>query len=614
MKKNNLLHLTHRALLLTGLLLATTPVWSNERATFSVESIRKHIQHLASTDLRGRGSGDIGNNRAAQYIAKEFEKQGLKPLGTDKQGDPKAPIDGSGYFQPFHFIAGRTLGKGNSLTFERDGKISKLQINRDFQPSPVSGPGKAEGELLFAGFGITAPSASHEDYKGVDVKGKIVLILAGTPKNEPHGPLAEFGDIRRKALAVRELGASALLVVLPKESDPQDIARFGNATSAHAGIPIIRITQSAASNLLGASEWKEATEKADRNEVASHVLPLKVALKVDVKRSEKVSANIVGLIEGSDPVLKNEYVVVGAHMDHLGLGGAGSLAQSQKPTFHYGADDNASGTAGVLSLATHFGGSGAGHIQLRRSLILICFSGEELGLLGSAYYVAHPILPLEKTFAMLNMDMVGRMKNQELIIGGTGSAKEWSSILDPANQGTGININKSDSSFGASDHFSFYTKQIPVLFFFSGLHPDYHTPTDTWDKINFEGEEKIVRLVAECTSRIANYMGTFTYQALKATTQDSTARGFRVYVGSIPNYAANVEGVLLDGVRADSPAAKGGLKAGDILIKFGNKTIKSVEDYTVALQEHKPGDAVQVVVKRGNETVTLTLNLVARRQ
>lgn len=614
MRTLSLRQFTQRTLLLTTLLLISAPSWANEKVPFSAESIRKHIQYLASTDLKGRGSGESGNNRAAQYIAKEFAKQGLKPLGTESQGDPKASLDGSGYFQPFHFNAGRALGRENYLRFEREGKSIKLRINRDFQPSTVSGPGKAEAEVLFAGYGISAPAANHDDFKGVDVKGKVILLLAGTPKNDPHSPLAEFGDIRRKALNLREMGASALIVVLPKESDAQDISHFENATSAHTGIPIIRITQEVASNLLGETALKEAVDKADRNEIASHPLPLKASLKVDVKRVEKVTANIIGMIEGTDPVLKNEYVIVGAHMDHLGLGGFGSLSQSRKPAIHYGADDNASGTAGVLSLATLFGGSGAGHPQLRRSLVLICFSGEEMGLLGSAYYVAHPILPLEKTYAMLNMDMIGRMKNQELIVGGTGSAKEWSSILDPANQGRGININKSDSSFGASDHFSFYTKKIPVLFFFSGLHPDYHTPTDTWDKINFEGEEKIVQLVAECTTRVANYMGTFTYQALKASGQESANRGFRVYVGSIPNYAANVEGVLLDGVRPDSPAAKGGLKQGDILIKFGEKSIKSVEDYTLALQDHKPGDTVQVVVKRGNETVTLTLTLTARRQ
>jgi hypothetical protein len=599
-------------ILLTAFALAT-PVLAQGRSAFSVETIRNHIEYLSSDALRGRGSGDKGNQQAAQYVAQEFAKYGLKPLGTRRQNDLKAPMDGSGYFQPFQFVAGRSLGRDNHLKVDIGDKIIRLRFQKDFQPSTLSAPGEANNAVVFVGYGITAPNVMHDDYKDLNVKGKTVLLFAGSPGNDAHGPLGEFSDLRRKAMTAREKEATAIIVVLPKNSDPQDLTRFENATSAHAGIPILRVSYEAASKLLGTEALADWWAKADKKENVSRPLSLNIDLKADVQRVDKVTANIIGLIEGSDPVLKNEYIVIGAHMDHLGLGGFGSLAQDKKAAIHHGADDNASGTTGVLSLAAHFGGSGAGRPQLKRSLILMCYSGEELGLLGSAYYVTHPILPLEKTTAMLNMDMIGRMKNGELIVGGTGSANEWATILDPANQNTGIRINKSDSAFGASDHFSFYNKKIPVLFFFTGLHSDYHTPTDTAEKINYEGEEKIIRLVAECATRIADLSSPLTYQAIRQTAQEGSARGFRVYVGSIPSYSATVEGVQLEGVRADSPAAKAGLKAGDIIIKFGKATIKSVEDYTVALQDHKPGDVVEVIVKRGNETVTLSLTLAARR-
>ena len=588
---------------------------ASAQSAFSKERVQEHLQYLASDELRGRGSGDVGNQKAARYIAKEFASYGLKPLGTRRQNDTNAPIDGSGYFQPFTFNAGRTLGKQNRLSVEHDGKTTKYRAQKDFQPSTLSSPGEAQGEVVFAGYGIHEPKANHDDYQGVEIKDRVVLLLSGTPGNAPNSPLAEFGDMRRKAFNAREAGAKAVIVVLPKESDPQDLTRFTDATSAHFGIPITRVRYAVAEEWLGAGVLDSAKAQADKGETVSRALNVKVSLQTDVPPQTKVTANVIGFIEGSDPILKNEVVIVGAHLDHLGMGGAGSLSRSSKPMIHYGADDNASGTTGVLMLAAHFGGSGANRPVLKRSLILMCFSGEEMGLLGSAYYTRKPILPLERVTAMLNMDMIGRMKNDEMILGGTGTAKEWKEIFTPANEGLGIKISSSDNGFGASDHFSFFLQNKPVLFFFTGLHPDYHTPTDTVDKINFEGVAKVIQLVANCLERTANLPTSLTFQKPLQTAQSTGAgRGGRVYFGSIPNYSATVVGVLLDGVREGSPAEKGGLKQGDIIIKFGEKSVKNVEDYTVALQQYKPGDKVPVTVKRGNDTIVLMVTLAARKE
>jgi aminopeptidase YwaD len=597
-------------------------------AAFSPKTIHKEIAYLASDELRGRGSGEPGNEKAAQYIAAEFARCGLRPLGTSKERDPNARPDGSGYYQPFRFRAGHVVGKGSQLTlnFRKlanvNGQVSQVLWTSGaiLEPSSVSAGGKVTGPVVFVGYGIRAPQANHDDFAGVDVKGKVVLMWAGSPANDPHSPLAELADIRRKTLNARELGAVAVLVIVPNET-PFGVTTRNSSESADAGLPVLRIKQGAVyGSFLAPEKVKGLQKDADAGKNVSFATGDSASVVADVKPVEKVTANVIGMIEGSDPMLKPEVVVIGAHLDHLGMGGPGSLAKSSAPAIHHGADDNASGAAGVLALARYFGRTPEGKTvklaaQLRqrprRSLVLMCFSGEELGLLGSAYYVAHPIVPLEKTVAMINMDMVGRLRDNKLVAIGSGTAKEWDGLLDTLNRTAGFTLSRSMDGFGASDQQSFYNKNIPVLFFFTGSHPQYHTPEDTIDLINAPGEAKVLKMVAECAERIADSPDRPTYQKV-AITGGGGSPGFRVYFGSIPDYAAMVEGVQLTGVREGSPADKAGLKAGDIIVKFGDLTVKSVQDYTVALSGHKPGDVVKIVVQRGGETVTLTATLAAR--
>jgi aminopeptidase YwaD len=359
-------------------------------------------------------------------------------------------------------------------------------------------------------------------------------------------------------------------------------------------------------------------------------------------RREVPAYNVVGILDGSDPALKNETIVIGAHYDHLGRGGEGSLAP-RSGEIHHGADDNASGVAGVLELAHVFTTQ---RPKPKRTILFVAFSGEEEGLLGSSYYVNHPLAPLANTVAMINMDMIGRMKDRKLIIGGVGTAKEWRDIVGSGNSLQGMTVTASagttplgipvvvsangrpivsmDSSktfdltlnedgYGPSDHSSFYSKQIPVLFFWTGTHEDYHKPSDTSDKINYEAEARVLSLVARIVRDIDQGDRRPTYTIAKSESSGRST-GFRVYLGTIPNYADTNDGLLLDGVRDDSPASAAGLKAGDRIVKIAGRDVHNVYDYTYALGEMKAGQEYVIEVKRGTERFTLKITPAARKQ
>lgn len=579
-----------------------------KKARFDAGRIREQISYLASDELRGRGSGEKGNELAAQYIARSFAAAGLKPLGTTNQSNTKARLDGKGYFQPFTFVAGRIAGKKNHLEAWYDSKRVVYHPKLEFEPSLISGNGKADSEIVFVGYGIQNKAQNYDSYSGLEVKNKIVIFLAGSPKNDTNSPLYEASGIYRKALAAREAGASAAIVIMP-QSGTIDQSRIDS--KSNVGIPVLQIRASAASEWFKSVgiELSSVQTELDSGKMAGIPMKILVILNADVTRVEKKSANIIGLLEGSDPILRNQYVVVGAHMDHLGYGGSHSLDSSGKPAIHFGADDNASGTAGVLQLAEAYG---KGNARPKRSILFMCYSGEELGLLGSAHYVANPLVPLDKTVAMINMDMIGRLNDNKLTVIGSGTAKEWDMLLNETNRTASFSLSRNEGGFGGSDHQSFYLANVPVLFFFTGIHKDYHRPSDTADKINYYGEAKILEMVSDCVDWTANTPVRPTYQKVATTQGNAPSRNFRVYFGSIPNYTSEVEGVLLDGVREGSPAEKAGLKGGDIIIKFGDTRIANIQDYTAALSHYKPGDMIDVTVKRGTETVTLKVTLTAR--
>ena len=567
--------------------------------------IWSHIFMLASEEFEGRGSGSAGNEAAAHYIAERFAEYGLKPIGTSRYHDLQAPMDGSGYFQPFRVYIGAEAGKANRLEVIADGKRLTLRPHEDFMPESIATTGSAKGELVFVGYGIQSSLAGHEDYNGVDVKGKVVLALEGTPPvSEGPNLLRAYQSARAKARTAKEQGAVALLLV-QKEDAPLSTMLAGRG--GDAGIPVVTLRRQAAEKLLAACGM--SLNDLWQNPKSRPIERASVTVQTEVIQRYGATANIIGVVEGTGPKLKHEYIVIGAHMDHLGWGlQGGSMYTGKLPAIHYGADDNASGTAGLLELAQYFAAN-----PQKRSLIFMAFSGEELGLLGSAYYTNHPIIPLEKTVAMLNMDMIGRLREDHLSIGGVDTSPIWHPLLEELNREAGFNLALDGGGFGASDHSSFFAKKIPVLFFFTGMHREYHTPADKPETINAPGAARVARLVANVTEYIANLPERISYSEPRSQPRQSRPeRGIRVYVGTVPDYSEEVKGMRLTGVREGSPAAKAGLCAGDVIIRFGEAKVESIYDYMDALNRYKPGDTVTVVVLRGGKEVELKLTLEAR--
>jgi hypothetical protein len=573
--------------------------------------IQKDVKHLASEALEGRRTGTKGATEAARYIASEFRRLGLKPVVSSTAGNGSAPRDSqtsrseSRFLQAFPYVAGVKLGAGNALTLGND----KLDPGTDWLPLGFSSSAKVTGKLVFAGYGITATELNHNDYANENASGNIAIVLQGTPDGaNPHGQFARYEGVRWKAVAAKNAGVKALIVIANEANFKDDrLTRLAyDNTAGDAGIPVIVLSRGAAERLLVASDI--LPPQLDPKS-SGRVLAGSVNLSTDVVRTEVPAYNVIGMLEGSDPLLKKEIIILGAHYDHLGRGGEGSGSLATRGgDIHYGADDNASGTAGVLELARLFTTQKP---KPKRTIVFMAFGGEEEGLLGSNYYVNHPLLPLANTVAMINMDMIGRMKDSKLVIGGVGTAKEWRDIM-AADTEKAFQLTLNEDGFGPSDHSSFYAKQIPVLFFWTGTHTDYHKPSDTFEKINYDDEARILALVARIVNQLDTADKRLTYTTAKS---DATPRtgGFRVFLGTIPSYADSDNGLLLDGVRDDSPAAKAGLKAGDRIVKIGTRDIKNVYDYTAALGEMKAGEEYPIEVMRGTERLSLKIKPEARK-
>ena len=599
----------------------------------SVDRLRNTIMYLASDALEGRRTGTQGANDAAHYIAAEFNMLGLRPGmpgGGRTRGENRAR-----YLQPFPFVSNVVLGSKNVLSITTHGVsdvpngtlVETFHVGDDWLPLGFSTNATVESDaVIFCGYGISSTELKYDDYSGCVPKGRVALVLGGTPDGDnPHSQFARAGEVRFKSAAARAAGARALIIISAEQNLRDDrLSRLSYDNAGEAGIPTIVISRKVASRLLqDLSHYENSAAKR----TLELPIPKGVSLTVDVIRRESPSFNVVGVLPGSDPKLKNEAIVIGAHYDHLGLGGEGSLAP-REGEIHHGADDNASGTAGVLELARMF----TQGPKPRRTIVFIAFSGEEEGLIGSNYYVNHPVVPLANTVAMINMDMIGRLKDQKLTIGGVGTAQEWKDEIKrtqdsftmpqtiPASAGNQSStstaspfaLTLNEDGYGPSDHSSFYSKQIPVLFFWTGTHNDYHKPSDTAEKINYQGEARIVSFVANLVRDIDKADKRPTYTVAKSESQGRST-GFRVYLGTIPNYADSNDGLLLDGVRDDSPAAKAGIKAGDKIVKMAGRDVKNVYDYTYALGEMKAGEEYEVELMRAGQRLTLKIKPEARK-
>ncbi len=647
--------LAYRAYLV-AILVASITVSSFGQSIPSAERLRTHVTYLASDALEGRRTGTPGAQAAAQYVAGEFSRWGLKP-GMQSTRAPRTRGEAlSRYLQKFPYVASIGLGKNNVMSFSLAESLAPvpLRVGEDWMPLGPSANALLEDKVVvFAGYGITASDLNHNDYASASARDQIAIVLSGTPDgNNPHGQFARFEELSWKAIAARNAGAKGLIVIASEESFKNDrLARLRyDHRAGDAGIPVVVVSRQAATRIMGLNDIKELRniENAIRHQVAGRKSPTSypglqrssVTIQTDVERQEVAASNVVGILQGSDPELRNEAIVIGAHYDHLGRGGEGSLAP-KSGAIHHGADDNASGVAGLLELARLLSSQ---RPKPRRTIVFIAFGGEEQGLLGSNYYVNHPAFPLASTVTMLNMDMIGRMKENQLVIGGVGTAAEWRSVIEAANVlkpanvvaagsagdrlplvaatadrtvagtdlKTQLRLTLSEDGYGPSDHSSFYAKQIPVLFFWTGTHEDYHKPSDTAEKINYEGQVRILGLSTRIIRSIDANDQRPVYTVAR-TAAPGRATGFNVYLGTIPNYADTGEGLLLDAVREDSPAAQAGLKAEDRIVKLAGREIRNVYDYTFVLGELKAGQTYEVEVLRGSDRLSLKITPAARR-
>ena len=584
---------------------------------FTAQEFLEPIKFLASDELKGRGNGTPELDRAAKYIADHFRKFKLKPAG-----------DNGKYLQGFSLVVGAKLGDKNVAAFEQGTASAPLKVRQDFVPLSFSANATLEASLVFAGYGITAPEYHYDDYQGLDAKGRAVIVLRHEPQeNDEHSVFAgkqftSHSDIVNKAINAKNHGAKAMILVNdlgnhPDQSD--ELLRLEEVSGPQEmSIPVIQLKVDTVNNWLQPSgHTLEELRQAIDNDLSNHSMPLdapaRLALTVDIERIHRRVSNVVAQLPGTEPKFADQYIVVGAHYDHLGLGDQNSLAPDQKGQVHHGADDNASGISGVLELADVLSHSSQ---RPRHSIVFIGFAGEELGLLGSSYYTQHPSFPLKQTIAMINLDMIGRVSNNRLYISGTGTSPGFQQIAQDANRAVEFDLSYSASGYGASDQTSFTSHEVPVFFFFSGLHSDYHKPSDTWDKIDAASGARVVEVVSNVVTGLdaLNEKPQYVRVAEPATAVSSGGGGYGPYFGSIPDFG-QVEhgGVKFADVRDGSPAGKAGFQAGDVLIEFDGKKIDNLYDFTYALRARKPGDKVIVAVLRGSEKVTHEVTLETRK-
>ena len=486
----------------------------------SVDRIRQVIEYLASDALEGRRTGTPGANDAAHYIAGEFNRYGLRPGLQIARPARTRGENQARYLQPFPYVANVELGK-NNLFFVNPGRAddtTQFVVGEDWMPLGFSSSGEVKNvEMVFAGYGISSAELKYDDYAVSYVKDRVAIVFAGTPDGDnPHGQFAQPGQLRFKAAAARAAGARVLLIIANEEKLQDDrLSRLAYDNAGEAGIPAAMISRQLATKLLttqavSLSEYEKTADSRtgfEREITSARIIrmPTKgrtLSISVNVVRHESPSFNVIGILPGSDSKLKDETIVIGAHYDHLGRGGEGSLAP-REGEIHHGADDNASGVAGLIELAHMLSTQNP---KPRRTIVFIAFSGEEEGLIGSSYYVNHPVVPLTNTVSMINMDMIGRLKERKLIVGGIGTAQEWRSMVDADNsvQGMTVSLNAprreavatgkgpivlgangqpvvtmdptkqffltlNEDGYGPSDHSSFYAKQIPVLFFWTEI-------------------------------------------------------------------------------------------------------------------------------------------------
>jgi hypothetical protein len=574
--------------------------------------LRRDITFLASDECEGRGPLTQGIEKAAEYIAAEFKKAGLKPGG----------VDGT-WFQPFPLAAATLEAPAKLSVTGPGGREIVFKQGVQFWPMGLSHSGKDTAGVVFAGYGITSDKAHYDDYAGIDATDKVVIVLRGWPQfgdREIDPQLQAGGTFSAKVVNAEKHHAAGVLVFNDREMSRtgDDLLEFNYTAlerKSPATVPIFHVRRDVAEMMLGSRDELEQIEQTigrDRKPQGKALPGWKVSFESRIKRGEVMLRNVVGVLEGNGPLAK-ETIVVGAHYDHLGYGSRSSLSGSRKPAIHHGADDNGSGTTTIMELARRFA---ANRDREGRRLVFIAFSGEELGLNGSVFYCKKPLFPLEQTAAMYNVDMVGRLRadkqpdkdgnTDKLLTEGSGTAKVFPDLLARLGKKYGFRLTNKASGFGPSDHDSFCRKKVPVLFVWTGYHDDYHRPSDTSDKINVPGMRKIVDMSEETVTTLAT-MPKPEYLAVKETSIRPTAGGPRM--GIRPDYSDDGDGVLLGGVAEGLPAAKAGMKEGDRIVEISGKKVKDLTTYMEILSTQKKGDTIEVTILRAGKQTKLQVRL-----
>lgn len=584
-----------------GILLIISSCKPKTNPEITTDDLKESLTYLASDELQGRLPGSEGGMKAAEFIVDKFEQYGIKPGGEN------------GYYQPFEVVTETEApASDNSLIVGND----KGELGKDFMPLSYSTNGSVKAEVVFAGYGfnIDLDSLEWNDYKGVDVTGKWVLVLINDPEiRDPNSLFIPYSGEKSKVITAKEKGAKGILFVAGSKVSRSDklLSLEVDQTESNLGIPAISITREFANKILAPNgSTIDALEEGLVENMKANSFPI----DVEVEGTSKVvfhktgTRNVIGVIEGSDPKLNSEYVVVGAHYDHLGMGGTSSSREPDTRAIHYGADDNASGTSGLLEIADRLA-----HTKLKRSVILIAFGAEEIGTIGSKYFTNHPTISKEKIVAMVNLDMVGRLKDtKEITVSGVGTSKEGEQLLNEI-----LNQKERDlvlgveyNGFGPSDHANFYVENIPVFFFNTGAHEDYHTPRDVAEKINFEGLQRVTEYAYDLADNLINSESKLTFQEAGPKGKAQNTRKGKVRLGIMPNFGKSEEdGLRVDGVTKDSAADRGGIEKGDVIIGIAGKEVHNIYEYMARMTNVRPGQTINVDIMRNSKKKVLIIQI-----
>lgn len=589
-------------LILILLIFANVAAFAQCNAEITAQELKKDVYFLASDSLKGRKPGTKEADVAANFIREQFRASGLKLVGDNG-------------FQYFDIVTDITTGENNSFSF--DG--FKGTLKKDFLPVAYSSNGVVKAPVVFAGYGfdIDQDSLRWKDYEGLDVKGKWVMLFRGDPElDNQESKFIPFTEIRGKILVAKDHGAAGVLVVTPVNMDKDDklIGLHSENNDVTSGIPVINIKRDIGDMLLKSSGLTlDSIEKILNRTRKPKIfyIPTVVEAQCELIVKKAKTENVAGMIEGNDPVLKNEFIVIGGHYDHLGFGGPGSGSRMPDTVaIHNGADDNASGTAMVMELAGKLASQKA---QLKRSILLISFSGEEMGLLGSKYFIDHPLVDLKKIIAMFNFDMVGRFDKEKnsISISGTGTALESDSVIRIYEKSLPFAVTHSPDGYGPSDHASFYSANIPVFYFTTGAHVDYHTPFDDANKLDYQKEKEIGDFADNLIVNVDNMPKALTFhESGKKEGYGRGGRRLKVTLGIMPDFAGTEKkGLRVDGVMKDGHADKGGMLKGDIIIAINGMSVGNIYEYMSRLGKLKQGQTISVEVIRNGKNEVLLIQL-----